>query len=254
MGQHLWAFSTIAGSWNTRLNVIFTLEHFVPDRKGLEKEILLWAIDPPPAVSPYPSQCGELQGLGRYQPFFHKNCSFLLGLCLNFLGMEGRADVTTTPGNAVAWNYYLSDMLYRYTWKPPFFPSLKIHGSSYCIWELWASDSHGLPVKVTACSKCHGSPMPEISTSQPISVSKHWGEPARLHQKMAWRTAPIRQHNTVVFGFHVPLAALLCHPRPCALGCTLPPPSSCRPCSTALQCQEGKSLPSWAATKTPELF
>lgn len=45
---------------------------------------------------------------------------FFLGLCLNFFGMEGRDDVTTTPGNAVAHDCF-SDMLYSYTWKSPYF-------------------------------------------------------------------------------------------------------------------------------------
>lgn len=60
-------------------------------------------------------------------------------------------------------------MPYRYAWKPPYFPSLKIHGSSGCICGFLT-----LMVclfRVTGCSKCHGSPMPGISASQPISVS-----------------------------------------------------------------------------------
>lgn len=96
---------------------------------------------PQPATYPSPSAAMSSRDLAGLSLFFHWNCSFFLGLCLNFLGMEGRDDVTTTPGNSVAYNYCFSDMLYRYTWKSLVFPSFKIHGSRSCTWRLRVSDS-----------------------------------------------------------------------------------------------------------------
>lgn len=51
-------------------NIIFTLKHFVTNRKGLEKGALLWFTDPPPTKSPSPPQPCKLLGLGRSLPFF----------------------------------------------------------------------------------------------------------------------------------------------------------------------------------------
>lgn len=45
---HLWDRTCESFAWKTRLNIIFTLEDFVPSRKGLENRVLLWDTDPHP--------------------------------------------------------------------------------------------------------------------------------------------------------------------------------------------------------------
>lgn len=70
------------------MNIVFTSEHFVPSRKGLEKGGLLWATDPHPLhlhPPPTPVSSRDLAGLSLFST---RIAVFFLGLCLNFLGMD----------------------------------------------------------------------------------------------------------------------------------------------------------------------